>query len=324
MVLTNTLNLIQEYGPALHDGSITDDQLKALETHFKAVGGYRDVNTTPYSDAHHKTDEAMGDFVVAIGPHIPQVILHTLVDRLIKNTNADPKQNMLFRGSKLEKYFLAYEKMTDSTSAQQHYKADGAIYKFFQNTTDDKNAVKRQADLTSSMTRMSEVEMQMIQKNQKQEQNLIDFALDAHDDPYKKACLEQRHLLFKALDAALQETPPSITQAMADNIKQQSDKALLGTLSPNTYNNLINIADNREVSQNLESTTGIGDLMRALLNYISHLFSSDEQESAPVQISDDTIDAMQDFKKTLQDTHKPEDPETPDENTPLNPTQSNQ
>jgi hypothetical protein len=301
MVLANTLSLIQAYGPALIDGSITDEQLQTLESQFKPVGKYRDVTTTPYSDAHHKTDEAMGDFVVAIGPHIPQDILHTLVDRLITNTNADPKQNMLFRGSKLEKYFVAYEIMTNSSSAQQHCATGGAIYKFFQKSTNDENAVKRQADNTVDMTHMSKLEMEKIQKKQEQEQNLIVFALDAHDDSQKKACLEQRHQLFQALDAALQETPPSLEQSVADNIKVQSDTALLKIIPLIKYNDLIEMQETQEQQQPYELS--ISGLMRLLEALIARLFSS---ELKP-QTSQDTIHQnMKTFKEAVSEIQPPQ------------------
>jgi hypothetical protein len=128
-MLKQTKKLMAHYGKKLMNGSITDKELKKLmhPDSFKPHGDKKGfVNAyAPVSDQNHTRQDAMNDFVLAIGPKLKPEVLHQLTARMICFSK-DEGENTFMRTSVLEKAFLSYEMARlPSLSAQFFMKIEG-------------------------------------------------------------------------------------------------------------------------------------------------------------------------------------------------------
>lgn len=121
MALKQTSALLKKYGKQLISGTISDDELRELmhRDSFPKSNGY--VNPeNPVTDSNHSQQNAINDFMLAIGPKLKPAILHDLTRRMIELADQG-SENTFMRTSTLEKAFLAYEMSKYPLAVAEHF-----------------------------------------------------------------------------------------------------------------------------------------------------------------------------------------------------------
>ena len=121
MTLKQTSVLLKRYGKQLISGAISDDELRELmhRDSFPKSNGYANPQK-PVTDLNHSQQDAINDFILAIGPKLKPAILHDLTRRMIGLADQG-SENTFMRTSTLEKAFLAYEMSKYPLAVEEHF-----------------------------------------------------------------------------------------------------------------------------------------------------------------------------------------------------------
>jgi len=131
--LLHTLQLISQYGQKMIDGTISDDEIKMLCDTTKTFASITipDQETTEdnYSDTHYRSIDAIRDFIVAIGPYIPENKVHSLVERFIKTEidTLNKNNTQIFKGTSMPRFLLAYAEVHYPAEYQKSFEKNSAL-----------------------------------------------------------------------------------------------------------------------------------------------------------------------------------------------------
>ncbi|MDF1677451.1 MAG: hypothetical protein P1U32_02010 [Legionellaceae bacterium] len=258
--LTSTNELIKEYGKALIDGTINDEELSALmnDERFSRSSTYDAFS--PVTDSNHSVLDSLRDFVATIGPQIPLATFHQLTIQLIAPAVkalegvTQARRDTLMRDSTLDRIFLSYEFAHAKDAAETHFQKGGILYqfqlpkneeslknvllkeniRFFKTVRDQAKAAEKEereaiwGEIITTATNAPEIDIQL-------RTQVINLASKLLDKPSQALIQQFQELtvLVKETEAALsEELTPSKTKGFLSSLMEGFTQLCCRLLSP--------------------------------------------------------------------------------------------